>query len=68
MGADYTKCFEYFIKREFNRRIKWVTSEGNSLAKGKYLLLFDVKTRIPEDFQFNLKKIGLEGKTNFNFE
>ena len=69
INADYTKCFEYFIMREFGRRIEWVTSWENSCktAEDKYLLLFDVKTRIPEDYQFTLQKIGFEGKTSIFF-
>lgn len=61
--AEYATCFEYYIKREFDRNIKWITSKANSddIAKGKYLLIFDVKSRIPEDFKFTLVKLGLAG-------
>ena len=63
-AAEYAKCFEYYIKREFNRNVEWFSPRANvdDIAEGKYLLIFDVKTRIPEDYKFSLENLGLAGK------
>nr|XP_022295938.1 uncharacterized protein LOC111105825 isoform X2 [Crassostrea virginica] len=64
-AAEYAKCFEYYIKREFDRSVEWHTPGANAddIAKGKYLLIFDVKNRMPEDYRFTLVKLGLTGRT-----
>lgn len=58
-GTENLKtAFKYFIERETNYKVKWVTRWTHS---GKYLLLCYVESRIPEDVMCALQRLGLHG-------
>lgn len=63
-SADYKDAFEFFAKTEMNLNIKWATTKKGA---GKYLLLCNVVTRIPEDINHVLHKLSLKGKTTLFF-
>lgn len=60
--VPYTTCFERFIMQGWNCTINWIGKKPQMNAKEKCLLLLNVKSRIPEDFQCALDEIELTGK------
>lgn len=61
--ADYVDHFKAFIKRKFNRNVD-VLDHGKKLdfTKEMYLLVANVRTRIPEDVQMILNFYNQQGK------
>lgn len=61
----YMREFEDFMKLNLNSKISWIPHEEQvNLNEGKYLLLVDVRTRIPEDVEFTLNRYGHQGKSD----
>lgn len=59
----YTRHFERFMKTNLNSKISWIPhDEKENLNEGKYLLLIDVKTRVPEDVESTLNRYKHQGK------
>lgn len=54
----YKNVFEKFAKKKLNLNVQWLNRQEQS---GKYLMVFNVLTRIPEDIQWVLSKLDLEG-------
>lgn len=54
--AGYIKAFESFAKENFD-----VEFETKYKSDCKCILLCDVVTRVPEDVQWVLQKLGLDG-------
>lgn len=62
--VTYKTCFERFIVQFLSGTIKWIGKKSEFNAQEKILMLLDVKTRRPEDFQRALNKLELTGKTD----
>ena len=60
-GVGYKTCFERFIRLNLGYTIKWIGKKSELNPKEKFLLLLEVKTRIPEDLQSALEKLDLRG-------
>ena len=61
--VTYKTCFERFLMQFLSGTIKWIGKKSEFNTKEKFLMLLDVKTRRPEDFQRALNKLELTGKT-----
>lgn len=59
--ADGTACYKYifekFLKKKLNINTLWLDRQEQS---GKYIMLCNVLTRIPEDIQWVLNRLNLE--------
>lgn len=55
--AEYIKAFESFAKENFDVEFDTTPKTGC-----KCILLCDVVTRVPEDVQWVLQNLGLDGK------
>lgn len=61
----YTRQFTDFMEKDLKRKISWVPHDGKEIfTEGKYLLLVDVRTRVPEDVEFTLNRYGHQGKSD----
>lgn len=60
--AEYKNAFQSFAKNELQWEVKWVSSNTEMKLGSKYLLLFNVVTRIPDDLDSCLKDLRIEGK------
>lgn len=58
--AYYKYIFEKFVKRKLNINILWLDRQEQS---GRYIMLCDVLTRIPEDIQWALNRLDLGGNS-----
>ena len=69
--AHYKSCFESFIMEDSNCKVEWIGTKQIDMiekypqksAKGKFILLINVKRRIPETINYDLKILGIEGRT-----
>ena len=63
IDADYQRCFVRIIGEEY--KINWMRKTPGNISKEKYVVLFKVKSRMPEDVEEVLKdlEIEIEGKT-----
>lgn len=61
--ANYQTCFEEIIGEEY--KINWMRKTPENISKEKYVVLFKVNSRMPEDVEKVLKDLDLkiEGKT-----
>lgn len=57
--ANYKDAFKTFAHKKLDLNIQWCNSQEEC---GKYLLLCNVITRIPEDIDWVLKELDLDGK------
>lgn len=64
--AEFAKCFESFIEREIPCNIEWIPHGTILTEENKYLLLVEVKSRIPEDSQLVLSNFQTNGMIHFN--
>lgn len=55
---DYKAAFEFFIERNLQRKLKWINNKTGRL-KGKYVLLCDLKNRLPEEVDGVLFDLGI---------
>lgn len=70
-NSHYQTCFERFIAQELNCKVKWIgknkigeiRKHPQKIAMEKFILLIDVKGRIPETLKNALQILGLEGRT-----
>lgn len=58
-GADYGSAFKYFAETEMKFKVNWISKVPKC---DKYILLFKVETRIPEDVRRVIKKLGIKGE------
>ena len=59
----YTRQFKDFMEKDLKIKISWVPHEEKlNFSEGKYLLLVDVRTRVPEDVESTLDHYKLQGK------
>lgn len=67
--AHYKNCFERFIMEESNCKVEWIGKKQvenigkkpQKSAKDKFILLINVKRRIPETIDYDLNVLGFEG-------
>lgn len=57
----YKTCFERFIRQDLSCTIKWIGKKSEYNVQENFLMLLDVKTRRPEDFQRALDELELTG-------
>lgn len=57
-SEDYIKAFKYFIKRNFALNVELGTGRPEN---GKYLVLCNVVTRIPEDIIWVFESLDIKG-------
>lgn len=58
--AGYKDAFKKFAQKKIGLNIQWLSRQEED---GKYLLLCNVITRIPEDVKWVLNQLDLDGKT-----
>lgn len=58
-SEDYVKAFKSFIKKNFAHNVEMKTKRPQN---GKYLVLCDVVSRIPEDIKWVFESLDIEGK------
>lgn len=58
--AGYKDAFKKFAPKKIGLNIQWLSRQEKS---GKYLLLCNIITRIPEDVEWVLNQLDLNGKT-----
>lgn len=58
--ADYSIAFKYLAETELKFSVKWISTTPK---KDKYILLFKVDTRIPEDMRRVIQKLDIKGET-----
>lgn len=51
-GDHYKIAFEFFVEQELHRKIKWINDTTQERNDGKYLLLTNISSRIPEDVEY----------------
>lgn len=56
--ADYSIVFRNFAETDLSYRVEYVSSPPKT---NKYILLFKVKSRIPEDLQHVIQKLYSKG-------
>lgn len=59
-SEDYIKAFKSFIKKNFAVNVEWVTRRPEN---GKYLVLCNVISRIPEDIKWVFDSLDIKGNT-----
>ena len=58
----YMRKFKDFMEKDLKIKISWVPlKEKVNFNEGKYLLLVDVRTRVPEDVEFTLNLYNPQG-------
>lgn len=56
--ADYSIAFQNFAEAELEYEVKWESKPPND----KYILLFKIESRIPEDMRRATDKLNIKGK------
>lgn len=62
--GDYKVAFETFIETKLNRTVVWINTASDLNEREKYLLLCELKTRAPEDAEFEFERLGIKSKKN----
>lgn len=57
--ADYSIAFKYFAETKLKYSVKWISTAPK---RDKYILLFKVDTRIPEDIRRVIQKLNIKGE------
>lgn len=60
--ADYSIAFQNFAEAELKYEVKWESKPPN----GKYILLFKIESRIPEDMRRATEKLNNKGEIRRN--
>lgn len=59
----YNEHFEKFMKTKLSHTISWIPPEENiSFANEKYILLVNVRTRVPDEVEHTLNYYKQQGK------
>lgn len=61
--GDYKVAFETFIETKLNRTVVWINTASDLNEREKYLLLCELKTRAPEDAEFEFERLGIKSKS-----
>lgn len=56
---DFKTAFEFFIANNLNQKLKWINNKTEFTPKGKYVLLCDLKNRLPGDIQRVLLELDI---------
>lgn len=59
---DFKTAFEFFIANNLNQKLKWINNKTEFTPKGKYVLLCDLKNRLPGDIQRVLLELDITSK------
>lgn len=57
-NADYSIAFQNFAEADLKYEVKWESKPPND----KYILLFNIESRIPEDVRRAVEKLNIKGE------